>query len=88
MHSNPRIPTEPCTVQFRAMTGPKDEEIGDRTLRGRRGGRTTVTRVMVRKTFWIDRDVEERLREDAFHSGRTEAELVREALRRYYDIED
>lgn len=56
-------------------------------LRGRRGGRTTVTRQMVRKTFWIDRDVEDRLREEASHSEDNESELVRRALRLYYGLE-
>jgi hypothetical protein len=46
-----------------------------------------MTDVMVRKTFWIDRDVEDRLRREAFESGRTEAEIVREALRDRYGIE-
>jgi hypothetical protein len=56
-------------------------------LLGRRGGRTTVTQQMVRKTFWIDRDVEDRLREEAFHSEQNESELVRRALRLYYGLE-
>lgn len=46
-----------------------------------------MTPLMVRMTFWIDRDVEERLRKDAYETNRTEAELVREALRLYFDIE-
>jgi hypothetical protein len=57
-------------------------------LRGRRGGKTTTTPDRVRKTFWIDRDVERLLRRDAYQSDRTEAELVREALRLYYHLED
>ncbi len=70
------------------MTPSKDDKPdGERPLRGRRGGKTTITPLMVRKTFWIDRDVESRLRKEAFDTGRTEAELVREALRVYYDIE-
>lgn len=67
--------------------GPGHEDSAKQDLRGRRGGRSTVTPLMVRKTFWIDRDVEGRLREDAFRSERTEAEIVREALRQYYSIE-
>lgn len=70
------------------MSPGKDGERREPPLRGRRGGRTTVTPAMERKTFWIDRDVAERLREVAYRSGRTEAELVREGLRRYFDIED
>lgn len=65
--------------------GEKGQE--EAPLRGRRGGKTTITPAMVRKTFWIDRDVEERLREDAFRSERTEAELVRQVLRDHYGIE-
>lgn len=63
------------------------DEPGEPAPRGRRGGTTTISEYMVRKTFWIDRDVEERLRRDAFESGRSEAELVREALRQFYGIE-
>lgn len=70
------------------MAPSKEGEPREESLRGRRGGTTTVTPVMVRKTFWIDRDVEERLRREAFEAQRSEAELVREALRRYFDIED
>jgi hypothetical protein len=69
------------------MSPSKNEDPGREPLVGRRGGKTTLTPAMVRKTFWIDRDVERRLRRDAFDTGRTEAELVREALRVYYDIE-
>lgn len=42
---------------------------------------------MVRMTFWIERWVDERLRKKAFATGETEAGLVREALRRYFDEE-
>lgn len=42
---------------------------------------------LVRKTFYLDRDVEEALRDEAHHSRRTEAEIVREALRERYGIE-
>ncbi|MFP3941405.1 MAG: ribbon-helix-helix protein, CopG family [Thermoanaerobaculia bacterium] len=57
------------------------------SLRGRRGGRTTVTPALIRKTLWIDRAVDELLREEAYRSGRPASELVRRALRRFYDIE-
>ena len=69
------------------MSPSNDAEQGGESLRGRRGGKTTVTPAMVRKTFWVDRDVEERLRREAFETGRSEAEMVREALRLYFDIE-
>ncbi|HUF77880.1 MAG TPA: hypothetical protein VMR44_03070 [Thermoanaerobaculia bacterium] len=69
------------------MAPSRDDDRGKEPPRGRRGGKTTVTPLMVRMTFWIDRDVEERLRKDAYETNRTEAELVREALRLYFDIE-
>lgn len=58
--------------------------------RGPRGGRTAVSKSgnLVRKTFWIHPDEAEALRQAAFEARRSEAELVREALRRYFGIED
>lgn len=70
------------------MTSTQDDPPDGEPLRGRRGGRTTMTPLLVRKTYWIDREVEQVLREDAFRSGRSEAEIVRLALRRHYEIED
>ena len=57
--------------------------------RGPRGGKTTVSAdgLLVRKTFFLDREVEEALREDSFRSRRTEAEIVRQLLRDHYGIE-
>lgn len=69
------------------MSPSNDAGQGGEPLRGRRGGTTTVTPVMVRKTFWIDRDAEERLRKESFRTDRSEASLVREALRLFFDIE-
>lgn len=43
---------------------------------------------MVRKTSWIERWADTRLREKAFESGGSEAEIVREAIRRYFEEED
>ncbi|MFW6012307.1 MAG: hypothetical protein ACOC83_08220 [Gemmatimonadota bacterium] len=54
--------------------------------RGRRGGTTTVKPAMIRKTVWLDREVEAALRADAFSSGQSEAELVRRALRAAYGL--
>lgn len=53
---------------------------------GPAGGRTTVSRRgdLIRKTFFIDWDVEEELRREAFETRRTEADIVREALRWRY----
>ncbi len=56
---------------------------------GPRGGRTTVSAdgALLRKTFYIDRDVEEALREEAYRTRRTEAEIVRQLLREHYGLE-
>lgn len=70
------------------MTETRDDSPSGERLRGRRGGRTTMTPLLVRKTYWIDREVEQILREDAFRTGKSEAEIVRLALRRHYEIED
>ncbi len=63
---------------------PAEEE-----LVGPRGGRTTVSAdgALLRKTFYIDRDVEKALREEAYRTRRTEAEIVRQLLREHYGIE-
>ena len=57
--------------------------------RGPRGGKTTVSSDgdLIRKTFYIDRDVEDALREECFRTRRTEADVVREALRDRYGLE-
>lgn len=57
---------------------------------GPRGGKTTVSKSgnLIRKTFWIHPDEEEALRREAFEERRSEADIVREALRRYFGIED
>ena len=57
---------------------------------GPRGGRTTVTDdgLMIRKTFFIDTDVAELLRDDAHRQRRPEAEILRELLRRHYGVDD
>ena len=61
-----------------------------KTPSGPRGGKTTVSASgnLIRKTFWIHPDEEEALRRAAFEQRRSEADLVREALRRFFDIED
>lgn len=43
---------------------------------------------LVRKTFWIQCWADARLREKAFATGISEAEIVREAIQRYFDQED
>ena len=42
---------------------------------------------LLRKTFYIDREVERALREEAYRTRRTEAEIVRQLLREHYGIE-
>lgn len=66
-----------------------DSDSTPRDARGPRGGKTTVSAdgLLVRKTFFLDREVEEALREDSFRSRRTEAEIVRQLLRDHYGIE-
>jgi hypothetical protein len=62
----------------------------ERRTSGPRGGKTTVSKSgnLIRKTFWLHPDEEAALRRAAFEQRRSEAELVREALRRYFNIED
>ena len=56
---------------------------------GPRGGQTTVNKSgMVRKTIWLNGDEAEVLRERAYHDRRGESEIVREALRKFLEIED
>jgi len=42
---------------------------------------------LVRRTVWIERDMDECLRERAFAGATTEAALVREALRLFFSDE-
>ncbi len=58
-------------------------------LIGPRGGKTTISKSgLIRKTFWLHPDEEHALRHAAFNQRRSEAELVREALRRYFELDD
>ncbi|HEY2294378.1 MAG TPA: hypothetical protein VGM86_27070 [Thermoanaerobaculia bacterium] len=43
---------------------------------------------MIRKTLWLHPDEAEALRQKAFHERRTEAEILREGLRRIVGLED
>lgn len=53
------------------------------TLKGPRGGSTTVTRSgWVKKNLWMPRELAERLREEAFRLRVPEAELMRRGLER------
>jgi hypothetical protein len=57
--------------------------------KGPRGGETTVSKSgMIRKTIWLHGDEAEVLRERAFRERRSESEIVREALRAFFGIED
>jgi hypothetical protein len=49
---------------------------------GPRGGTTTLTRSgLVRKNFWLPADEAEALRFKAYKEHRTEADIIRDALR-------
>lgn len=56
---------------------------------GPRGGETTVSKTgMIRKNVWLHPDEAEALRLKAFKERRTEAEILREGLRRVLALED
>ena len=60
-----------------------------RPTSGPRGGTTTVSPGgLIRKAFWMHPDEVEALRRTAYEQRRTEAEIVREAVRRHLHIED
>ena len=56
--------------------------------RGPRGGKTTRMHGRVKKTVWLHDDEATELRKAAYESFRSEASLIREALRKYFAIED
>ena len=55
---------------------------------GPRGGRTTRKAGQVKKTVWLHDDEAESVREAAYKQYRSEASIIREAIRHYLDIED
>lgn len=55
---------------------------------GPRGGETTRKRGQVKKTVWINEDEDEALRKIAYEEHRSEASVVREALREYLGLEE
>jgi hypothetical protein len=56
---------------------------------GPRGGTTTLTKSgLVRKNFWLPTDEAEALRIKAFTERRTEADIIRDALRDVLFAED
>jgi hypothetical protein len=61
----------------------------DKKRTGPRGGETTVSKTgMIRKNVWLHPDEAEALRRRAFEERRTEAEILREGLRRILGLED
>lgn len=63
-------------------------EAADRPLRGPRGGATTRRPGRVKKTIWLHEDEARELRKAAYEEYRSEASIIREAIRRYFAIED
>lgn len=62
------------------MTGADDRS------RGPRGGTTTVTPSgLVKKNLWVPFELAEALRTMAFRQRRSEAEIIRDALRQLLD---
>lgn len=57
-------------------------------LKGPRGGETTRKPGRVKKTVWLHEDEAEELRRAAYELYRSEASLIREAIRRYFSLED
>lgn len=55
---------------------------------GPRGGHTTRKGGRVKKTFWLHEDEAASVREAAYEQYRSEASIIREAIRSYLDIED
>ena len=55
---------------------------------GPRGGRTTRKKGQVKKTVWLYEEEAAQLRRAAYESYRSEASLIREALRRYFELEE
>jgi len=47
-----------------------------------------ITKGGVKKTLWFHEDEAEALRDRAYKSRRSEASLIREAVRRFLEIED
>ena len=52
-------------------------------------GRTTISPGgLVKKTFWFEPDEAQRLRQEAFDQETSQTELVRAAVRRYFQMDD
>ena len=52
------------------------------------GGGSGLMKTGVKKSLWLHRDEAEALRLRAFEERRSEASILREALRRFLEIED
>ena len=55
---------------------------------GPRGGHTTRKRGQVKKTVWVNDEEADALRTLAYEQRRSEASIIREALRRFFGIDD
>ena len=55
---------------------------------GPRGGATTQKRGQVKKTFWLDNGEAEALRKAAYEQRRSEASIVRQALREHLGVDE
>ncbi|MDH3404944.1 MAG: hypothetical protein OES32_13625 [Acidobacteriota bacterium] len=55
---------------------------------GPRGGHTTRKDGRVKKTVWLHEDEAESVRDAAYEQYRSEASIIREAIRKYLHIED
>lgn len=55
---------------------------------GPRGGTTTHRRGQTRKTIWLNDDEVEVIRKHAYEEKRSESFFVREAIRKYFDLDD
>lgn len=51
-------------------------------------GKSGLIKTGVKKTIWLHRDEAETLRRRAFDERRSEASIIRQALRRHLKIED
>lgn len=59
----------------------EDDEVGPR------GGTTTRKRGQIQKTIWFNNDEAEALRKAAYEENRSEASIVREAVRLYFELD-
>ena len=63
--------------------------MSERRLTGPRGGKTTRTESgSVRKTYWLEEDVAEALRDRAYQERRTETSILHDALRQHLGIDE